>query len=107
MRLTRSELKALARERFGDDPLGWAFVCPHCGDVATARDFEDSPSENPHLVGQECIGRSLGALDAGERYEGRGCNWAAYGLIPGPWEVVLPNGESMRTFALADKTTPP
>jgi hypothetical protein len=112
--LTQAELVAEATERFGADPLAWAFRCPSCGDIATGADFRDALAENPRrhrsgaaviasdVVGQECIGRSLGALEKGNgKYAGRGCDWAAYGLFGGPWTITLPDGRSMHAFPLA------
>jgi hypothetical protein len=97
-RFTQAELMAEGRARFGDDPLTWAFVCPSCGDVATLRDFQDATGDIA-LAGQECIGRSLGALLKPPSNE-RGCDWAAYGLLPGPWIVVLPaHGDKPETEA--------
>lgn len=120
-KLTQDELLAEARKRFGDDPLDWAFECPNCGDVATARDFREALKQHPRedggqpvtasiLLGQECIGRTLGALKGPAGTQGgrgqatRGCNWAAYGLIPGPWSIVMPDGRTAPGFALADAT---
>lgn len=112
-KLTQAELVAEAREKFGPDPMGWAFKCPVCGDAATARDFRDALESHPRLargepatasdlLGQECIGRTLGALNRdGKKYAGRGCDWAAYGLFKGPWEIVMPDGHSAWSFALA------
>lgn len=119
--LTQVELIAEAKERFGDDPLDWAFICPSCGDVADGRDFSKALSEHPRtnlrtderviasdIVGQECIGRTLGALDkAIPKYKGRGCDWAAYGLFSGPWFIVLPDDRKAPCFALAPKYTEP
>lgn len=122
--LTQAELVAEARKRFGDNPLDWAFKCPNCGDVATGHDFNKALAENPRknrddqpvmtsdVLGQECIGRTLGALkgpagtDGGRGEAGRGCDWAAYGLFRGPWEIVLPDGRSMWGFPLAGGETP-
>lgn len=88
-KLTQAELNDEAKRRFGDDPLTYAFRCPHCNDVATVKDFVDAGAGE--RAGQECIGRSLGALDAIlQKYKGRGCDWVAYGLFRGPWEIVLP-----------------
>jgi hypothetical protein len=114
-KLTQEQLLAEAAERFGKDPMDWAFRCPHCGDVATGHDFKDALTSQPRkhsngdtvlasdLVGQECIGRSLGALQgAGQGEAARGCDWAAYGLFRGPWEIVLQDGRSMWAFPLAD-----
>jgi hypothetical protein len=109
---------SLLRDRFGPDPRDWAFVCPGCGDVATGKDLEEALARNPRqhsergggerpvtfgdLLGQECIGRTLGALDGtNDPYEGRGCTWAAYGLIPGPIGVHMPNGAEIRVFKAA------
>lgn len=110
--LTRDELWAEARVRFGEDPLNWAYVCPGCKDVATGEDFRKALDEYPRqlpngrkahysdFLSQECIGRTLGALSKG--YTGRGCTWAAYGLIPGPWRVIFPGLDKPRScFALA------
>lgn len=107
-KLTHAELLAEAKERFGDDPLDIAFRCPRCGDVATIRDF---PEDARNRAGQECIGRSIGATrgelsrDSKEVQRGqaeRGCDWAAYGLFHGPWEIVMDDGRSVWGFPLAD-----
>ena len=99
-KLTQAELVDEAAAAFGDDPRGWAFRCPRCGDVATIGDFAAGDTDG--LVGQECIGRSLGALDGPtDAWTGRGCNWTAYGLFPGPWEIVMPDGRSVWSFPLA------
>ncbi|MEU8968099.1 VVA0879 family protein [Streptomyces monashensis] len=112
-KLTQAQLDTEAKARFGDDPLKWAFVCPSCGDIANGQDFTEALAEPPRtnlrtnepviasdIVGQECIGRALGALDR-KPYKGRGCDWAAYGLFCGPWEIELPNGRTMHAFPLA------
>jgi len=88
--LTQAELMAEAKAAFGDDWLDWAFRCPSCGDVASFRDFEEAGGEAAPC-GQECIGRHLGALSGPmSKWEGRGCDWAAYGLFAGPWQIILP-----------------
>jgi len=115
-KLTQKELVAEATERFGKDPLKWAFRCPSCKDVATGQDFSEALKSRPRkharsgeeviasdVVGQECIGRSLGVLEGPkDSWSGRGCDWVAYGLFSGPWEVVLPDGRSMHAFPLAE-----
>jgi hypothetical protein len=107
-KLTQEELLCEATERFGPDAKQWKFRCMNCGDEAAPQDFIDAGAD-PGRAGQECIGRSLGALDT-PKTNTRGCNFVAYGLIPGPWEVVLPvEGDgperSMRAFALAGGET--
>jgi hypothetical protein len=118
-KLTQAELLAEARERFGEDPLDWAFQCPGCGDVATGRDFRQvlaDHSRTEHdgratlasdLLGQECIGRTLGVLEGPPTKSpsgpaARGCDWAAYGFFHGPWEIVMPDGHSAWAFPLAN-----
>lgn len=91
IRITQEDLLAEAKLRFGDDPFAIAFRCPHCDDIATLADFRDLGAD-PGRAGQECIGRTSGALSkkfAPGEYKGRGCSWAAYGLLRGPWEIVI------------------
>jgi hypothetical protein len=99
--MTQEELVTEGIRRFGSPP-DIAFQCPACGDVAAVREFADGGGR----PGQECIGRSLGALrqhGKGEhRWEGRGCDWTACGLIPGPWVIIVPGGREVRSFPLAD-----
>jgi hypothetical protein len=98
VKITQDELVAMARERFGDDPQNWAFQCPQCGDIATAKDFPEGGKQ----LGQICVGRVLGALTRGApKYTGRGCDWCAFGLFRGPVEIVMPDGHSAWGFALA------
>lgn len=105
--MTQAELVAEARRRFGDNARTWAFICPNCGDVATAQDFIDAGAD-PNHVGQECIGRQLGALagpptnDQGRSRTTRGCDWCAYGLFRGPWLITLPDGKTIGSFQLAE-----
>lgn len=94
-KLTQEELLSEATERFGPDPMKFAFRCPSCDDVATIGEFRDA-GVDPGRAGQECIGRHLGVLDrettvdAYRKAGKRGCDWAAYGLFRGPWEIVIP-----------------
>ncbi len=103
-KLTQEELAAEAAERFGPNPRDWAFQCPRCGDIAVVGDF---PKGEEGRIGQECVGRWRGALhgpanaDGGRAVAERGCDWTAYGLIRGPWEIVMPDGHSAWGFPLA------
>ncbi|MEU5596615.1 VVA0879 family protein [Streptomyces sp. NPDC020298] len=113
-KLTQAELVAEARERFGTDPLKWAFACPSCGDIANGADFSEALTKHPRahvtgdeviasdILGVECIGRTLGALKGPQnQWKGRGCDWVAYGLFAGPWEIQLPDGRTKHAFPLA------
>lgn len=86
--LTQADLLAEARARFGDDPKLWAFVCPACSDVATSGDFPEGSAQ----LGQYCVGNFV---------PNRGCDWKSFGLIGGPWEILMPTGRSVFGFALA------
>lgn len=97
---TQAELCDEARRRFGDDPKQWKFVCPSCGDVTCAQDFLDA-GVDPQKLGQECIGRQLGALAKPKATNERGCDWCAYGLFRGPWLITMPDGTEAGSFRLA------
>lgn len=111
---TQEELVAELTKRFGPDYRKWAFQCPNCKDIATAQDFMDaigSPTSRSasDRLGQECIGRSLGAIDKSiskGQYTGRGCDWVAYGLFSGPEFVIMPNGNKVGSFPIAPAPEP-
>jgi len=116
--LTQAELVAEATERFGGNPMDWAFQCPACGDIATGQDFSEALAAHPRtgrdgsavtasdILGQECIGRTAGALAKDRKYAGRGCDWAAYGLFPAPWTIMLPDDGKTHCFPLAPAPVP-
>ena len=105
-KLTQDELLTELHERCGTDPMQWAFICPNCETITTSQEManalkaypQQNRSGNPviasDVIGQECIGR----IDPDQ-----GCNWAAFGLFRGPWEIELPNGDSMWCFPIASK----
>lgn len=69
--LTQEEWRKEGRKRFGLDFKNWKFKCPHCGNIASGAEFKEAGAE-PNAIYQECIGRYV---------KGKGCNWAAYGLL--------------------------
>ncbi len=102
-KMTQAELCEEMERRFGPDAKQWAFICPMCGDVACAQDFIDAGAD-PDRIGQECIGRSLGVLERDQPpggYQGRGCDWYAYGLFRGPMFVVMPDSREVASFRIA------
>lgn len=119
---THEEWLSALRERFGPDPMHWAFVCPSCGDVATGADHKAALAPlrgqgdlrtASDTLGRECIGRLTGALrvpDQGswdrarKRGEVRGCDWAAFGLFAGPVVIDLPDGRQAYAFRFAPAT---
>lgn len=110
--LTQTELVTELRGRFGEDPMDWAFQCPSCKDIATGRDFSHALKDHPRtrpdgtavtasdLLGQDCIGRLLGALATPPTHT-RGCDWIAYGFLPGPWQIRMPDDRLVPSFPLA------
>ena len=114
MKHTQKEWQAELLNRFGDDPMDWAFICPTCKDVATGLDFRKALQERgdsrtaSQLLGQMCIGRVLGALqhDSAKNWKGRGCDWCSYGLFQGPDYVIVVGDDTSRevpVFAFAPK----
>lgn len=53
-----------------------------------------------HNGGQAAL--TLLLAHGGAGWKGRGCDWAAFGLIAGPWEVIKADGRSMWAFPIAD-----
>lgn len=111
--LTHEQFITTLTERFGESPAKWAFICPSCGDVATGADFKAALAEHPHtrrdgelvtasdIMGQQCIGRTLGALSGpASKWKGRGCDWAAGGLFSGPTFVQI-DDHYAPSFAIA------
>lgn len=86
-KLTQAELMVEARRRFGDDPMTFAFECPNCGDVATLAEWKALGDSG--RAGQDCIGRVGDAKREAAGIARKGCDWAAYGLFRGPWEIVV------------------
>lgn len=117
--MTHEAYLALLVNRFGQSPSRWAFVCPSCGDVATGAEMRAALTQHPRtnrdgtpvtaadILGQECIGRTLGALtmpasawkDEVRAGRGRGCDWTAYGLIRGPLIVTIQGEDGPREVA--------
>lgn len=80
--ITQEDWLAEARRRFGDDPKGWRFRCPSCGNVATPADFLALGADGQRASG-ECIGRVHVEQGTTQRVDGntKPCNWAAMGLF--------------------------
>jgi hypothetical protein len=102
-RLTVSleEFHATARARFGNDPMGWRFVCPSCGHIAAVRDWKGAGAPEG-AVAFSCVGRWLGADgDRTFRRQGGPCNYAGGGLFPLNPVRVVGLDQDVHVFALA------
>lgn len=99
----RAELKAQGVER--DD---YAFKCPMCGTIQSARtliaagagaDFDAVQGK----LGFSCVGRYSGAKgwpsESKEKNPGQGCNWSLGGLLQmHKLQVVTPDGQKHPHF---------
>lgn len=68
---TKDEWLAEAERLFGKYYEDYRFQCPHCGNIASGKEFKDAGCD-PNAMYCECIGRHV---------KGKGCDWAAYGLF--------------------------
>ena len=106
--LSLAAWRAEAVERFGANPLEWAFVCPACGYVAKAADWLACGASEGQ-VAFSCVGRydPGGARDAfaGAGAGGGPCTYAGGGLIGlNPVRVLMDDGKERPTFEFADAT---
>lgn len=97
---THQEWMAEAARRFGPDPLGWTFVCPVCGHVATVGDWK-SAGASEGAVAFSCVGRNTGAGSAMDGQPGP-CNYAGGGLFRlNPVTVTTEDGAENQVFDFA------
>jgi hypothetical protein len=114
--LTREQWMEQARERFGEEPRDWKFVCPVCKTVQSCRDFEehtDVPKEQIEgYIGFSCIGRwarggcehrglSTEPVEGGEGKR-MGCDYAGGGLFKLNPVRVTHEGREHQLFAFAE-----
>lgn len=94
-----------AQKRFGLDEMGWKFICPACGHVASVQDWKDAGAPQG-AVAFSCLGRYTGdpkkAADAAFRQAGGPCNYTGGGLIGlNPVRVVFEDGKTSDHFDFA------
>jgi hypothetical protein len=103
--ITLDQFRAEIKQQ-GVDKLDYAFICPICNTVQSARwliaagagkDFDEVEG----YLGFSCVGRFTGA--GGEkREEGKGCNWTLGGLFQlHKLTVITPDGEKHPRFEVA------
>jgi len=79
-KISKEEWLQKGKDLFGEDVMGWEFVCPGCGNIQKVSDFKPYKDKGatPNSAYTECIGRYSG----GDWYKGtKPCNYAAYGLF--------------------------
>nr|DAX97503.1 MAG TPA: hypothetical protein [Caudoviricetes sp.] len=52
-----------------------------CGKVSEVSEFKAAGASGPDCAFKECIGRYTGKGTPRKEPDGKGCNWAAYGLL--------------------------
>ena len=104
--MTRDEWLAEGERLFGKDVEKWRVRCPMCGKVSTVKEFKDAGASGPDCAFVECIGRYTGKGTPPEKPDGKGCNWAAYGLFGIPRDdkiiVTFEDGNKMSAFPFAE-----
>lgn len=85
---SRDEWLADGERRFGKNLEDWKFICPHCGNIASGKEFRDAGAD-PSSIYCECIGRYI---------PNKGCDWAAYGLL----DICTTHVENMPVFDFAN-----
>ena len=100
--ITHQKWAAEARDRFGDNPMDWRFVCPSCGYEASARDWHEVGASSLE-VGFSCIGRHIeGSREMCAKGPGP-CNYAGGGLFRlNPVTVITTDGREIGVFEFAD-----
>lgn len=102
--ISHADWLAEAIQRFGKDPLNWAFVCPACGHVATLRDWHNAGAGEGGWA-FSCVGRYL--KNPTRMFQKPGpCDYAGGGLIRlNPVTITFPDNATRETFEFAP--TPP
>ena len=62
-RITYEDMRVVMRERFGDDPMDWAFQCPQCTLVQSSRDAEPLGPVAKEHIGRICLNCYRGTDD--------------------------------------------
>jgi len=100
IRMTKDEYIAEGERRFGSDRMEWAWVCPVCKHVQTARDYKEAGAPEG-AVAFSCVGRWLGA---GSGFTGHNapCDYAGGGLFGlNPLYVTDDNDKEHHLFEFA------
>lgn len=78
---TLAEYVSDAEHRFGVDRMKWRFICPACGNIASAEEYKLAGAPEG-AVGFSCIGRWTGAKRSMFETDKPGpCDYTGGGLI--------------------------
>jgi hypothetical protein len=105
--MTLAEFHATLKAQGVKTHLDFAFRCPMCGTIQSARDLIDAGA-GPDMEAVEkylaysCVGRFTGASSPRKAPDGQPCNWTLGGLFrTHKLEVVTEDGERHSRFELA------
>lgn len=103
-RLTVEEFRAAIKAQNVPSREDYAFICPMCGVVQSARDLitagagEDFNAVEKY-VGFSCVGRFIGAPSPRREHDGSPCNWTLGGLFQTHrFEVITEDGRAHPHF---------
>jgi len=99
--VTHEEWCEEATRKFGKDPMGWKFVCPSCGYVASVKDWKDAGASEGD-VAVSCVGRALSSKKELGDKTGGPCNYAGYGLFRLNPVSVQFRDETVKVFDFAE-----
>ena len=101
--MTIEEWRQKGKELFGDDMMAWRFICPSCGHVQMAEEFQQymDKGATPDTARFSCIGRYDGHGDV-EILSGKSpCNYTGGGLFNLNPVRVLDGDKVISSFAFA------
>jgi hypothetical protein len=101
---TKKEWLLKGEQLFGENMMGWRFVCPSCGNVQTMEDFRPYKAQGatPDDVRFNCIGRFSGAK--GTLFSsGRPCDYTSGGFFNIAPVTVVDGDEIFYCFAFEEE----
>lgn len=112
--MTEAEWRADGLRRFGPNLLDWQFVCPSCGHVQTAREYQAAGAPES-AIGFSCVGRWMPRAQTRDAFASPAekkrlpdgpCDYAGGGLFRLNPVLVAQDGvaEPIQMFAFADAT---
>jgi len=81
--------------------MGWKFVCPSCGYVASVKDWKDAGASDREAA-FSCVGRAMNSDKQIFDKTGGPCNYAGGGLFGLNPVTVDFDGKAIKVFAFAE-----
>lgn len=102
--MTLDEFREALRAQGVPAPEDYAFVCPRCRCIESARDYIAAGAgatfdEVERYLGFSCVGRFIGATSPRKEPDGKPCDWTLGGLFSlHRLEVLTPDGKRHPCF---------